>query len=128
MNSIKLFFVVFVCLLSITSLQAQKTNLANYLDQLPQNLILNNSIIRSYQITTDYMDYDLKGNFLRKTSVTGDYTSGIKGDSVKWKNVYVSSLNDLGKPFSKKINGVRHKAFVMGSSMIQSLRDLEDVA
>jgi hypothetical protein len=53
-------------------------------------------------MTTDYIDYDLKGNFLRKTSIVGDYTCGLKGDSVRWNNVIVTSVNDSGNPFSKK--------------------------
>jgi len=87
---------------SFNFVKGQKQNSIDYLNQLPKELKIDNSIIRSYLITTDYMDYDLKGNFIRKKTIAGDYTCGLKGDSVRWNNVYVSQLNDLGKPFNKK--------------------------
>lgn len=79
---------------------AQKRNLVNYLDQLPKGLELDVSE-RSYTMTTDYFDYDLKGNFLRKKRLTGDITAEFDGDSVRWNDVYISQVNDLKTPFPK---------------------------
>ena len=100
----KILFVYFtlVFAFSINATNAQRKDPVEYLDQLPGDLILGNSTIRSYHMTTDYIDYDLKGNFLRKTSIAGDYTCGLTGDSVRWNNVFVSSINDLGQSFSKR--------------------------
>jgi hypothetical protein len=53
-------------------------------------------------MVTDYMDYDLNGNFISKTTIAGNYTCGLKGDSARWNNVYISAVNDLGKLFSNK--------------------------
>lgn len=50
-------------------------------------------------MTTDYFEYDLKGNFLRKRRVTGEYTSGLEGDSVRWNGVYISEATRLEAPF-----------------------------
>lgn len=95
-------FAILCQTMSITSVQAQKTNPVDYLSQLPKDLIPDNTVIHKYRMTTDYMDYDLKGDFIRKSTIAGDYTCGLKGDSVRWNNVYVSQVNDLGKPFSIK--------------------------
>lgn len=89
----------FVMVFNVT--QAQKETRINYLDQLPENLELDNSIERRYIMTTDYFDYDLKGNFLRKRRITGEYTCGLEGDSARWSNVYISQSNDLESPFPK---------------------------
>jgi hypothetical protein len=86
-------------ILSLNVSVAQKINPAECPNRLPDGLELDNSIIRKYLITTDYMDYDLKANFLRKTRVTGEYTCGLDGDSVQWNNVSISQTNDLSGPF-----------------------------
>ncbi len=89
----------FALLFNVT--QAQETNQVDYLDQLPENLELDNSIQRQYIMTTDYLDYDLKANFLRKRRIIGEYTCGLEGDSASWNNVYISQSNDLESPFPK---------------------------
>ena len=90
---------VFAMLFNVA--QAQQGTPIDYLDQLPKCLELDNSIIRKYTMTTDYFDYDLKGNFLRKRKLTGEYTCGLEGDSAIWNDVYISEVNDLETPFTR---------------------------
>lgn len=78
---------------------AQNKGVIDYLYQLPNDLSLDKSVIQTFRLTTDYYDYDLKANFIRKTRVVGDFTSGLTGDSVKWNNVYISQVNDLETSF-----------------------------
>ncbi|MBN2484394.1 MAG: hypothetical protein JXB34_00325 [Bacteroidales bacterium] len=108
---------LFVCFtaafaLAINATNAQRKNFIEYLNQLPEGLVLDNSKIRSYHITTDYLDYDLKGNFLRKTNIAGDYTCGLTDNSVRWNNVFVSSINDLGQPYSKKQDYLENYTYI----------------
>jgi len=95
------FYLIPVFAMLFNVVQAQEKTQLDYLDQLPEGLELDNSIQRKYIMTTDYFDYDLKGNFLRKRRLTGEYTCGLEGDSARWNNVYISQLDDLESPFPK---------------------------
>ena len=74
------------------------------LNQLPKNIEIDKSRLQSYTMTTDYYDYDLQANFIRKARVTGDFTCYLSGDTVKWNNVFISQKNDFDAPFSKGQN------------------------
>lgn len=76
-------FIAIVFTFSLNDVYAQKVITFNIPDQLPTELKLDNSITRSYQMTTDYVDYDLKTNFIRKKRITGQYSCGLNGDSVR---------------------------------------------
>ena len=98
---------MFICFtlafsVAINAAYAQSKHTFEYPEQSPGDLMLDRSISRSYHITTDYMDYDLMGNFLRKTTIEGDYTTGLEGDSVRWNNVFDTSTDEEGQPFSEK--------------------------
>ena len=88
---------------SCNTAQAQKMNPDYYLKQLPKELKLDNSIIRSYQMTTDYLDYDLKSNFVGKRRLTGKITYGLKGDFAKWEDVYFVESKNEKAPFAQGI-------------------------
>ncbi|MCF7803926.1 MAG: hypothetical protein K9N46_01320 [Candidatus Marinimicrobia bacterium] len=74
-------------------------------DRLPHHLVLNNSIERFYQVVTDYLDYDLRGNFLRKTRVTGKYTAGLENGAVRWNDVTIRYSNAENASFSSFSEG-----------------------
>ena len=76
-------------------------NPIDYLTRLPDNIMPDNTVKRSYRMTTDYYDYSLKGDFLNKRRVTGTITYGLGGDSVKWSDVYVSHSRTLNAEFSQ---------------------------
>jgi hypothetical protein len=52
-------------------------------------------------MTAMYINRDLYGKFTGKTLVSGDYTSGLPGDSAMWNNVYISTSANYTEPFSK---------------------------
>lgn len=70
-------------------------------NRLPTDLVLNNSEVKTYRIITDYLDYDLKGNFSAKKRVAGDFTIGLPGDTVRWNNISLSNSADLEGDFPK---------------------------
>ncbi|WP_148660797.1 hypothetical protein [Marinilabilia salmonicolor] len=70
-------------------------------DHLPNDIELDHSKRRTFHIITDYMDYDLKGNFRTKTRVSGVYTTGLPGDSIKWNNIRIASAPDKEASFSE---------------------------
>jgi hypothetical protein len=94
-----LFCFALACTMTVTVAEAQKRKKVDYPARLPKDLELDNSTIRNYIMTTDYFDYDLKGNFIRKRRVTGEYTGGLDGDSARWNGVYISEAGELKAPF-----------------------------
>lgn len=90
-------FPVLLIVLSANPANAQKENLMVYFDHLPNNVTLDKSVIRSYRMTTDYFDFDLKSNFSVKRRLTGIIT--YEGDSVQWKDVYYAESRVLNEEF-----------------------------
>jgi hypothetical protein len=68
-----------------------------YLRHLPE--LTKSKTPQRYRMTAIYTNRDLYGNFTGKTKVTGDYTSGLPGDSAMWENVYISASNSFSQPF-----------------------------
>jgi len=101
MNKIKFFLSAFVIVFTFHWASAQQINPTDYLSSLPNNIELDNTVKRSYQMTTDYYDYNLKGDFLNKKRVTGTITHGLNGNSVQWNDVCISFSNTLNAEFSK---------------------------
>jgi hypothetical protein len=93
------FYLALVFTLAVIEADGQGRGIENCLEQLPVSLELDNSRIRTYKVVTDYLDYNLKGHFLRKTRVGGTYTCGLPGDTVKWNDVYIARSSDVEAPF-----------------------------
>ncbi len=77
-------------------------------DSLPKNLEIDKSTPQTYKMTTDYFDYDLQANFIKKARIVGNFTCYLQNDSVKWNNVYISESKRLNDPFPK---GKKQMAF-----------------
>ncbi|NWJ52547.1 MAG: hypothetical protein HXX14_16945 [Bacteroidetes bacterium] len=77
------------------------TNVEKYLENLPNQLKLDEKTPQKYLMITDYTDYDLFGNFIKKMRITGEYTRGFKDGYVKWNNVKISHSQNLEKPFAE---------------------------
>ncbi len=90
-------FSVLLITFSVNAANAQKENKANYLNRLPSGIELDKSIIRSYHMTTDYYDYNLKRDFLGKRRIAGIIT--YEGDLAQWENVYFSESKNLDTDF-----------------------------
>ena len=70
----------------------------DYLISLPKQLQVSETTPQKYLMTTDYMDYDLFGNFIKKNRVTGECTL-LKDGYVKWNNVKISGSQNPDEPF-----------------------------
>ena len=62
-----------------------------YPTQLPQ-AALSNKTEYQYLVETDYISYDIYGNFTSKMRFSGTYTSGLEGGMVEWSNVHAANL------------------------------------
>lgn len=96
-----IYLAAFVFLSSITYCQ-EKKGIDSYLNELPTDLKREKEIQQKYLITTDYNDFDMLGNFLNKTRITAEYTTGLKQGFVQWNNVNIYKWNhnkqNLGSP------------------------------
>jgi hypothetical protein len=77
-----------------------KANYENYLESLPRQLKLDEKTPQKYLMITDAFDYDLSGNFIKKTRYTGEYTRGLENGNSRWNNVRISIVNMLDGAFS----------------------------
>jgi hypothetical protein len=82
---------------SVSKGQSEKAVVKKYLSALPG--VERSKTLHKYQMTAVYIKRDLYGNFTGKTKVSGDYTSGLPGDSSMWNNVYISASNNFSDPF-----------------------------
>ena len=73
-----------VCCLLGQSLSAQTWN-------LPQGTTVKDNGPRTYRFSVDYNTANTKGETVYRQRVTGDYTRGLAGGEVIWKNVTVAA-------------------------------------
>ena len=92
-----LFILILSALFNV--LFGQSQNIDSLLKKLPEHVEQNKSIPTGYQMITDYHDYDLAGNFIRKIRVSGKYTCGLKGGRVRWNDVTVAHSNQLNEAY-----------------------------
>src|SRR5882724_7353558 len=55
--------------------------------KLPQGTSVKDSGPRAYRFTVDYHMANTKGEIVHRERITGDYTRGLAGGEVVWKNV-----------------------------------------
>ncbi len=91
-------FLVLAFTLTRASLTAQNFTSPGLPLHLPAGLSLDTSRTRSYNMTTDYCNYDIHAKFINKSRVSGRITYG-PGNSATWKDVYISSSGDQEAPF-----------------------------
>lgn len=101
MKTLILFTALFFTFISFSY---SKKKEKKYGEELPKNLQIDNSSLRTYLLETDYYDYDLKGNFKGKKRVTGNYTRGLINDSARWNDVYIAEIKHENNPFP---NGIK---------------------
>ncbi len=80
-----------VCCLLGQSLSAQTWN-------LPQGTTVKDNGPRTYRFSMDYNTANTKGETLYRQRVTGDYTRGLAGGEVIWKNVTVADAAGSSAP------------------------------
>jgi hypothetical protein len=76
---------------------------------------------QKFRMTAIYTNRDLYGNFTGKMKITGDYTSGLPGDSARWNNVFISSSNVFSAPFQAGIKQdyMENMKYVPSSRMLE---------
>jgi len=92
----------------------QTKDVKDYLKQLPKDLKLDNSSVRSYEIITDYYNYNLASEFLGKKRVAGIVSYGLENDSARWENVYTSDSGVLDAEYPQ----TPYKDFMQGFTYI----------
>src|SRR5712671_689110 len=70
-----------------------------YAQVLPQATTVKDSGPRTYRFTVDYTTASNKGEILRRQRLTGDYTRGLAGGDVVWKNVAQADADGATTPF-----------------------------
>lgn len=101
--------------------RAQSVNLENS-ETLPGDLTIDKSTPQTYKMITDYFDYDLNADFIRKARIEGNFTCNLPNDTVKWNNVYIAGSNQLNGPFLK---GEKQMAFE-NFKYVQSAETVEE--
>ncbi len=66
---------------------------------LPQGVVVKDNGPRTYRFTVDYDTANSKGEIIRRQRLTGDYTRGLDGGEVIWKNVAQANVNGATAPF-----------------------------
>jgi hypothetical protein len=82
-----------------TYCQSQKRCTHKYLETLPADLKLEEKTPQKYLLIKDMFDYDLLGNFIKKSRISGEYTRGLKNEYSKWNNIRTSQSNNFYEPF-----------------------------
>ncbi|NMC36712.1 MAG: hypothetical protein GYA41_00125 [Bacteroidales bacterium] len=77
--------------------QNEKALIGKYMQILPT--VIAGNELHKYRMNAVYLNRDLYGNFTGKTKVTGEYTRGLKNDSVRWNNVFISASDNLNEDF-----------------------------
>ena len=86
--------------------QSPKRCTQKYLKSLPADLKLEEKTPQKYLLVKDKFDYDLLGNFIKKSRISGEYTRGLKNEYSKWNNVRTSESNKFNEPFPE---GEKHE-------------------
>lgn len=87
-----------LALLAATSLPAQSKPAQTW--TLPQGTTVKDSGPRTYRFVVDYNTANTKGELVYRQRVTGEYTRGLAGGDVMWKNVSLASAVGPTAPFA----------------------------
>jgi len=66
---------------------------------LPQGTAVKDTGPRTYRFTVDYNTANTKGEVVRRQRLTGEYTRGLAGGEVMWKNVAQADADGAAGPF-----------------------------
>lgn len=74
--------------------------LAQTLSNLPQGMAVKDNGPRTYRFTVEYDMANSKGEITSRQRLTGDYTGGLAGGEVAWKNVTQAQAAGATAPFA----------------------------
>ncbi len=109
---------VFSLLLSVTVI-AQNNAI---LDKLPVKLVLVYESPQTYSMTTEYIDYDIFGNFIKKKLITAEYTTGLENEHVQWNRVEVAESKSETEAYPKG----KEQEFMKGFTYYQSMEKINE--
>jgi hypothetical protein len=66
---------------------------------LPQGTTVKDNGLRTYRFTVDYNTANTRGETLQRQRLTGEYTRGLPGGEVMWKNVTQADADGATGPF-----------------------------
>ena len=66
---------------------------------LPQGTAVKDNGPRTYRFTVDYYTANAQGEIIQRQRLAGDYTRGLAGGEVLWKNVTEADANGATSPF-----------------------------
>lgn len=115
-----LFLILLIFIPSVSNGQGDRAFIKKFMTKLPG--LSSGKELKSYRMTAVYTNRDLYGNFTGKIKVTGDYTRGLPGDSVTWKNIFISSSNSFEEPFPSgtRQNYMENIRYVPSPKMIEA--------
>jgi len=67
---------------------------------LPQGTAVKDNGPRTYRFTVDYNAANTKGEIVHRDRLTGEYTRGLAGGEVMWKNVTHADADGAAAPFA----------------------------
>jgi len=67
---------------------------------LPQGTAVKDNGPRTYRFSVDYNTANTKGEIMHRQRLTGDYTRGLGGGEVMWKNVAQAEADGATAPFA----------------------------
>ncbi len=87
--------------------------------KLPKNLVRTESPA-TYEMTTEYDEYNLDAHFLNKRLFTASVTRGLAGDSARWNEVYYSESADSAAPFpaGERLDYLHHYTFKADAGIV----------
>ncbi len=112
-----LFITLFILIPAVINAQSEKAVSGKYLSKIPK---VHKKTEQKYRMTAIYTNRDLYGNFTGKLKITGEYITGLKGDSVMWNNVFISSSNNFSGPFPAGVKQeyMENMKYVYSSKML----------
>jgi hypothetical protein len=66
---------------------------------LPQGVAVKDAGPRTYRFTVDYQTANPQGAVVHRSRITGEYTRGLLGGEVQWKNVAQAEADGVSGPF-----------------------------
>jgi len=116
----RIFLTMIITLIVFISVGQSKKDVNDYLLELPKDLKLNQNIKQTYLMTTNYVDYDMFGNFQKETRILAEYSCGLSDEKVKWNNVFISHRNQENTEFidSKKMDVMEDFSYVPSDKML----------
>lgn len=76
---------------------AQSSTAASW--SLPRQMAVRDAGPRAYRFTVDYQTADPQGVIVHRQRISGEYTRGLAGGEVEWKNVSQSEAQGSSGPF-----------------------------